>query len=636
MHDKTPLAVFELLISNSLSKTFPQIIASKDEIHYSISMNFSGEYDISSSIALRVAKQAKLSPKLIAEKIILDIDNSSFFSEITSSNGYINAKLSLKVFSSYVLNEVLAKKEVYGSSSMGKGKRVLIEYPSVNPNKPWHIGHVRNPLLGDSLARILSFCSYTVLRMDYIEDLGLQMAEILWGKKHLGWDYKGKKFDQFLGEKYVEINKHLKDEGVLEEINSLLKKMENTKSIEAKEIREIATQSVTAQYETAFKYGLFHDLLVWESDILNEKLLEKTMELLKEKKLLRQVQQGKLAGCTVISIGQQNENKQHNENEKQQEIEEQNEKVLLRSNGVPTYLAKDIALHMWKLGILSVEFKQTQFIKQPDGTFALTTNNIGSDLQFKGSDIAINIIGSAQNEPQAVLRKTIAAIDSRKLESLVHVSYGEVSLKEGKISGRSGTWLGTERNYTADDLLKTVATKAREILLSSDKLSPDVNHEQISYQTALSAIKFDFLRIDPIKKLVFDWDRALDFNSNSGPYCMYMYARACKILDKGRVLKTTKLTEKDISHIERDQSFELLKYISLCGSIVEKACVEYKPNIIAEYVMELSILFGKFYESMDVLKAGEARQLRLAIVYATKQTLYNMLMLLGIEPLASM
>ncbi len=615
---------FENLILHSIKKQYGNIEV--PELKYSIDIVFGKDWDISSSIALKLSKVLKKSPKMIAEEVVKNIKSSKFFSEITTVNGYINAKLSVTELSNFVLKEVSSQKEKYGSSDLGKGKLVLLEYPSVNPNKPWHIGHLRNPLLGDSLSNILNFCSYTTNRLDYIEDLGLQMAEILWGKKNLDWKLTDKKYDQFLGEKYVEINNRIKeDEEAKKEITHILKKMEDTSSKEAREIREIAENSVKAQYETAFKYLLYHDLLIWESDILSEKLLEKSLELLKKNSLVYIEEEGKLKGCTVLKTSLSSK------------TEEENKKVLLRSNGVPTYLGKDIALHMWKLGIIKIHFKSKEFISQPDGSKVITTFNTGKVLNFTGADIAINIIGSAQNEPQTVLKNTLEVIDPKKAKNLIHVSYGELSLKEGKISGRSGTWLGNERNYTADDLFKFTVERAKEIILSSDKLSPNINPDEVSKKIAISAIKFDLLKIDPITKITFDWDKALDFNSNSGPYCMYMYARTCRIIEKSKeIIKSAKLSDKDISYAERDYGFELLKLLSLCSDRVEKAATEYKPNVIAEYLLEISALFGKFYEHNSVLKGGDATNLRLAIVSSVKQTLYNMLMLLGIEPLSSM
>ncbi|MGC8479338.1 MAG: arginine--tRNA ligase [Candidatus Micrarchaeia archaeon] len=618
---------FKTLIKNVLKD---EIKLEDLDIDRSICLVLNQDWDISSSIALRIAKIMKKNPKELAESITSKLSKiestenpkTTFFSEFFAMNGYINAKLNIKNFSKSVLEEVLSLEEKYGHNEVGKGKVAIIEYPSVNPNKPWHVGHIRNPLLGDSISRIMSFSSYKVLRTDYIEDLGLQMAEILWGSKNLEWNENGKKYDQFLGEKYVEINKHIEKENVKNEISVLLKNMEDVSSDDAIKIREISEKSVKAQYQTSFSYGVYHDLLIWESDILREKLLEKSLDLLKKNNLINIEKEGKLSGCTVLKTDLSGK------------TEEKNKKVLLRSNGVPTYLAKDIAFHMWKLGIIKIQFNVHNFIGQPDGTFAKTTNKTGDSLDFNGADIAINVIGSAQNEPQIILKNVFKLLDGKKSNSLIHLSYGEVSLKEGKISGRSGKWLGEDRNYTADDLLKFTVNKVREVILSGEKISKEIDIEKVSKSIALSAIKFDLLRIDPIKKIVFDWDRALDLNSNSGPYCVYMYARCCRILEKSSI--TIKLDDINLNYIERDFGFELLKLISKCNEIVEKALTEYKPNIITDYLIDLSQLFGKFYEHNNVLKSGDAMVARLAIVNATKQTLYNMLMLLGIEPLSSM
>ncbi len=610
---------FALLLTKGIKSALPTVSVDDNDIYYSITYSKNTEWDISSSIALRLAKLAGSAPAAIAESIAKNMRNGKFTCEISQLNGYINAKIDEKELAKHVISDVTNSKEKYGSSKVGNGKKAIIEYPSVNPNKPWHIGHLRNPLLGDSISRLMSFCSYDVKRIDYIDDLGLQMAEILWGSRNLPWDSKGRKYDQYLGEQYVEVNKHLKEPGVEVEIKEILGKMEVYGSSEASEVREIAEKCVRAQYETAFAYGIYHDAMVWESDILHEKLLSSAIELLKKQGIARSQKGGKYDGCLVIS------------KKGPEAAEESDSKVLIRSNGAATYLAKDIAFHMWKLGIISVDFKYAKFIRQPDGKFVYSTSSSGESMSFAGADIAINPIGSAQKMQQDMLREVLSAV-SGKADALHHLSYGEISLAEGKISGRSGTWLGDSRNYTADDLLKEVRAKALEIIKNSEKVNKETDPDTVAEKVAISAIKFDFLRIDPLRKAVFDWNRALDFNSNSGPYCMYMYARASRILEKSSAAsKDIMLTDADCSNMSRSHDFEMVKLISQCSDMVEKACREYKPNIIAEYVMELSFTFGSFYQGIDVLKSGKAVNLRLAIVWAARQTIYNMLYLLSIE-----
>ncbi len=607
------------LVKGGITLAYPDVVLEDSDLAHSISYSKGTEWDMSSSIALRLAKQAKKEPAEVAENIARHLKTGKLVMGATALNGYINAKLDEKELARTVIGSVVESGERYGASDIGKGRKAFIEYPAVNPNKPWHVGHLRNPLLGDSMARIMALCSYKVERMDYIDDLGLQMAEIFWGSKHLEWHPNGKKYDQFLGERYVEINKHLEEPGVEDEIKGVLKIMEDSEkrdSEESRSVRSIAESCVRAQYQTSFDYGIYHDGMVWESDILHEKLLGNALTLLMDKGIAKSVESGKYKGCLVVSKGAP-------------ENGDEDSKVLVRSNGAATYLAKDLAFHLWKLGIMRAAFKFSKFIEQPDSTYVFSTGSKGEPTDFGSADVAVNIIGSAQKAQQAILKSVLSAI-SGKSSVLHHLAYGEVGLAEGSFSGRKGTWLGDSRNYTADDLLREVKAKALEIIRNSEKADKGIDQNEVSGKVAIAAIKFDFLRVDPVRKLVFDWDRALDFNANSGPYCMYMYARASRILEKGNA-DPKKLLPSGYTHMGRGHDLELVKLISQCQEMIEKACSEYKPNVIADYVMELSLAFGKFYQSTDVLKSGEAMPLRLAMVWAARQTIYNMLYLLGIE-----
>jgi arginyl-tRNA synthetase len=389
--------------------------------------------------------------------------------------------------------------------------------------------------------------------------------------------------------------------------------------------REMAEKGVMAQYETAFAYGIYHDVLIWESDIIRNQMLSRAMKLLAERHITKVPKEGKYKDCVVVET-----------DSKDVREGEDSVKVFIRSNGVATYIAKDLAFHMWKLGMLTAEFKYKQFIMQPNGKPAYSSSKSGETFDFGGADIAINIIGSSQQYLQNVLKevfKTISGQDNR----IVHISYGEISMKGGTLSGREGGWLGEERNYTADDLLREMTKKTLEIVRNSEKIKEKANEKEIAQKIALSAIKFEFLRIDPEKKVVFDWDNALDLNTNSGPYCMYMYARASRILEKAELgSKGPKLNAADYKKIERNYDFELIKLIGSAQERVEKACREYRPNVIAEYLIELSLLFSKFYEHMPVLKGEESKAVRVAIVFATRQVIYNMLNLLGIQTVENM
>ncbi len=604
-------------MARALSEACPDSGITELEMRYSLFLPGRDYGDVSTAIAYRLSGKMKKSPAEVAETLTKRIGTVVGISKVTHINGYINATFEEKGYTALILNKVLRSGNGFGSSRMGNGRKAIIESPSVNPNKPWHIGHLRSALLGDAVSNIFSFCGYNVEREDYIDDLGLQMAVVLWGSMNLAAKPTGK-YDQFLGEQYVEINKLIESKKLEAEITLLLQKMENSASDEAKKARKMAEECVKAQYETAFAYGIYHDVMVWESDVVRERLLLSAIALLRENDLARMADDGEYKGCLVTDVGGGDK-----------------AKVLLRSNGVPTYLAKDIAFHMWKLGILHSNFRFAGFIAQPNGKEVYSTAENGREMEFGSAEIAINVIGSAQEHPQSILRSVLNGISGGRHGEVVHMSYGEIGVKGGSLSGREGGWLGQGRNYTADDLLREVKSKALEIVLKSEKITDKSSAEIIASKVAIAAIKFEFLRVDPSKKVTFEWERALNFDGNSGPYCMYTYARASSILTRAGTTDTA-LGEKDYAEITRGYDFEIVKMIGSAGRIIEKACRELRPNVIAEYVVELSILFSKFYENMPVLKGGDAMTLRLAIVHAVRQVIYNMIRLLGIEAVEKM
>lgn len=199
-------------------------------------------------------------------------------------------------------------------------------------------------------------------------------------------------------------------------------------------------------------------------------------------------------------------------------------------------------------------------------------------------------------------------------------------ISEGGLSTRKGTWQGEGRSYTADDLLREVKAKTLDIVSSSEKIDNKDSTGEISERVALAAIKFEFLRIAPEKEIVFSWEKALSFEGNSGPYCQYTYARASRIIEKAG----TFTAPGPFTHMSRGHDFELVRLMGQFNEIVEKACNEYRPNVITDYLLNLSSAFSRFYEAMPVLKGGEAMEERLAIVSAFRQVVRNALALLGI------
>lgn len=580
--------------------------------------------DISSSVALKIAKRSKSKPDAISKKIVAAIKTPEYVSKVTGDNGFINFHLDRTRFCALVIERAKAEGEAFARSDSMKGKTAIIEYPSVNPNKPWHIGQLRNALLGDSIANLYAAVGYSVERENYIDDLGIQMAEILWWyqKNNLAMP-PNKKFDHWLGEEYVKINDYIEKTDSKLEIERTHSQMEQDGTYESKLAREIATKCLEAQYQTSFSFDIYQDLMIWESDILREGIFERALTTLKNKGIAKEEKEGDYKGCTIIdlSVVKDLPSELKNLNE--------NVKVLIKSDGTSTYLAKDIAFHMWKFGLMGEVFKYSLFLeKQPNGEPIYTTSPDGKAMKFGNADAAVNIIDTRQSHPQTILKLAFALLGRENVaDKIKHVAYGEVELESGSLSGRKGNWIG----YSADDVFFEAVSKARTLITSRFEFS-DKEQEQVAKSVALAAVKFEFLKYGIEKKIVFSWEKAMNFEGSSGPYQLYMYARANRILEDAKS-KRTKLQFSDIS----DHEFALVKHIAMAKDIVEKACSEGRPNVITDYINELSASFSKFYEFCPVLKAEDSKRgFRIALTMLFRDVSASMLRLIGIEPLQRM
>jgi arginyl-tRNA synthetase len=307
--------------------------------------------------------------------------------------------------------------------------------------------------------------------------------------------------------------------------------------------------------------------------------------------------------------------------------------VLVRSDGTPTYVAKDIAFHMWKFGMLENDFKYTKFMdRQRDGTPLYSTAQTGERVEFGNMKRAINIIDVRQSHPQELLKIAFRGMGKKEIaDNIIHFAYGKVDLEEGALAGRKGTWIGN----TADELLEEAITKASTLIGSKLEHSKE-DEERIARNVALAAIKFEFLKYAPEKSMTFSWKVALSFDGNSGAYAQYMHARASRILDDAptELLSRSPKETPEIS----DSEFGLVKTISRANEVAEKAAQELRPNVITEYINDLSYAFSRFYDQCSILKADseEEKAFRLALTLSFRNTIKTMLMLIGIDALERM
>ncbi|HUC38556.1 MAG TPA: arginine--tRNA ligase [Candidatus Acidoferrum sp.] len=588
--------------------------------------------DFSCSVAFRISKEKKVNPKEIAASIAGKLKGSKMVKQVTVDNGYINFHIDRKEFSASAINYIIANRERLASTTLGNGKKIIVEYVSVNPVHPWHVGHLRNAILGDSVANIYSACGYRVERENYMDNLGLQAAEAVWGKIHSDQlkvqEGPEKKYDYSIGEIYVATNRLIAQKPeIAADVKRTLALMEQDGTYESKIAREMAESFLMAERETAFSYGIYQDVVIWEGDIVREHLLEKMLEILEKKKLTKKPSDGKYKGCVIIELADLKNIP------KELTGLREDAKVLIRSDGSANYLAKDIAFHMWKLGLIRNNFLFDKFIeKQPDGKPLFTTSEKGEKKDFGGADMAITLTDTRQNFEQLLIKVIFNSIgEGEKANGLKHIGYGEVDLEGAKLSGRKGTWVG----YTANDLLDEARGKVITAIKPNEEIN-DEERERIAEKVAIGAIKFEFLKISPERKIIFSWDRALSFEGNSGPYCQYTYARATRILDKSGMKEQRNASASDA--FEEQNTFNLVKLMSGYQDVLEKACREDRPNVITDYLIELSSAFSKFYESVPILKdeSTDKKAALLALVSAFRNVMKVMLGSLGIEAIERM
>ncbi|MGC8670004.1 MAG: arginine--tRNA ligase [Candidatus Micrarchaeia archaeon] len=584
--------------------------------------------DISSSICFSLSKKNSIKIEDIANKLKGEIKLPYLIDKVTIEGGFLNFHISKGSFAKESISFLIKNRNNVFPLNLIEGKTAMVEYPSVNPNKPWHIGHLRNALLGNAVSNIIEACGGKVLRTDYIDDLGLQIAESVW------WHIKSKanfeqtvKFDHWLGEEYVKANNYIEEhkEVAEKEINTLLSLMEQDGTYESKIAHDIANECVKAQYKTAYDYGIYHDLMVWESDIVRDNLLGKSLDMLIHNGFAKKVESGNYKDCIVIDLSS------IKNLPKEFKGLQESTKVLIRSNGVPTYLAKDIAFHMWKFGIIEDSLKYTLFVeKQPNGKPLYSTGYNGTQRKFGPIDLCINIIDARQSYPQTLLRLAFESINKNTIaENIKHLAYGSVEIESGTLSGRKGTWIG----YSADELLEEAKNKALKSIKDKFEFSKE-EQERIAKSVGLAAIKFEFLKLNPDKEIIFSWGRALNFEGNSGPYLQYTYARASRIIEDAGNLE---YNYEHLVLLESSYEFELIKALSRVYPVFKKALNEYKPNIVVEYAIELADLFSKFYEHCPVLKADpDLRSARLMLLDSFMVIMAGVLKIIGIDVLNKM
>ena len=613
-------------ITNNLNKILTDL--SLSDVSFSVEPAKSGYGDVSSNISFLLSKQLKKNPKEIAkilsEKYLL-YPNTLVLRPEAHPSGYLNFYANWEQLSQLIISESYL--DEFGDVDIGNDSTVVVEHTSVNPNKSLHIGHIRNIVVGDTVARILRKANYKVNVLNYVDDSGLQVADIIVGFKHFGFDQEppnGKKFDHYCGDDvYVKTTEKYDEDPSLETIRkNTLKELEDENSETARFADKITRRVLENQLETCWNLSVFYDCLNFESQIIRSGLWANIFEKLKDLNLIDLENEGKNAECWVI----RGEGKE-------------DDKVIVRSNGTATYIAKDIPYAAWKLGLLADPFNYEKYEKiQPFSRilWQTTLNKNNSVNQNFTGDKVITVIDSRQARLQKIITTLMSKFKSVQ-DAYVHLGYESVTLssetaktlgldtdgKQTQMSGRKGLYVSADSVY---EILKNKTkdeTKKRHSEMEPSEI------ETIAHFISVGTLRYEMIKQDLDKIISFDLTKSLSLEGDTASYIQYTHARASRILEKSSHDPSIDI---DFSLLSEESEINLIKTIGLFDLQVRDAAKNLSPKVIARYCHNLAVIFNSFYEHVKVLDIDDENleHSRICLVNSFKITIEKALDLLGI------
>ena len=660
-------------VINEISRSLEEVLAfyslTKSEINFEISEPHVKDFgDFSTNICFLLAKKLKKSPYEVAEHIVNIIlpacstllNKNGLIESVSFVNpGFINYRINNKVFVREFFKEVVSdlKPEPEKKSSSNSNELILIEHTSVNPNKALHVGHLRNAVIGDCLYRILRTAGKDVRVINYIDDSGVQVADIIVGFKHAGFSIRiddqelskeETKFDHYCGnEIYVKTNDLYKSRPDLEiKRKTILKDLENPESETSQFTKTIVDRVLKDQLKTCWDLRCRYDLLSFESQIVQSDLWTEIFSILRDKEIIYYEKVGKNAGCWVYKSAKEGD------------------KVLVRSDLTLTYFAKDIPFAVWKLGYLRNPFDYVFYANQWDASILYRTNikiNRSETLEtnsnfrkepmidFNRISKVITIIDSRQERLQNLLVEILGKLgmDSKyRYLGYEPVTLSQSSLDSLGISGEDKISLhmsGRKGIYIEADMALSILEKRSKV--ETKKRNPELSDEEIAFiskEIAISAIRYFFIKFDLGKMITFDINESLSLEGDTASYIQYAYARGKRVEDKnietGFCKKVIKIENNmeilDFSSTEID----LIKHLCRYDIELKHAANNIDPKVLSKYLFQLATLFNNFYEKSPILKEKNEMlaTYRTLILNSALEILKICMGIIGITPLKRM
>lgn len=522
-----------------------------------------------------LAKELKKSPVAIAEeikeKISQNLENIKEISEVSAVNGFLNFKLNKNQITQEVIDEFDTEKENFGSQKQEKPQNIVIDYSAPNIAKPFHIGHLRSTVIGQALYNIYKYLGYNVTSINHLGDYGTQFGKLIEGYKRWGaeYDIENNPIDELM-QIYVRINNLCKeDESVLEECRNNFKKLEDGDPycVEIwKKFRELSLKEFDKVYDIL---GVKFDSLNGEA-FYSDKMPE-IIDILKKAGKLEESE-----GAQVVKLG-----------------DDMPPCLIIKSNGSTTYATRDLAAIMYRA-------------RTYDFDKAIYVTSYEQILHFKQVFATAKYLG----------------LDEKYTNGLVHVPFGMILLKTGKMSTREGKVIKLE------DLLNEAIEKSKEII---EKKNPELeNKEDVAKKVGVGAIIFNDLSNSRIKDEIFDWDIMLNFNGETGPYVQYTTVRAKSVLEKAVYIPNVK--EVNVEKLNDKDSQKIINQLYNFNSILKNVTEKEEPSILARYLVDLAQNFSSFYNNCHIITEDkEMQDARLYITYMVKTVLEKGLNLLGIQ-----
>lgn len=549
-------------------KYFPSLEISEDDFVFPPNSEF-GDLSLPCFSFVKILQN---SPLEIAKELSEKILPAGIVGKIVAAGPYLNFFLDKRKMASLVLNQILKEKEKFGDSKIFKKEKIMIEYVSPNANKPLHLGHLRNALLGEAMANLLSAVGAKVIRTSLVNDRGAHICKSMVAYNHWGNEKtpvsEKIKGDHFVGKFYVMYAAKVEEDKKLEdETRAMLEKWEAGDKKVVALWKKMTKWALDGFAETYKKLGVKFDKIYFESKIYKEgkKMI---MDGLAAGKFLKDE-----SGAVIARLG-----------------DKLPDKVLLRADGTALYVTQDLYLAKLKFD----EYKLTK---------------------------SIYCVGSEQDLYLKQLFKILEILGYEWAKNLYHLSHGMIYLPEGKMKSRSGTVVD------ADELMDKLENYAAEEIKSRHADLSDKEKQHRALEIALAALKYFILQVDPKTDMHFDPKKSLSFSGRTGPYLEYSHARICSIIRKAGIKISGKV---DFDKLREKWEYNLVVELAKFPEILEKAARAYNPAVLADYLYDLAKIFSDFYRDVKVIGADpEAEKARIALIGAVRIVLSKGSAILG-------